>query len=174
MFKSGILLQWKCSKQNCWGWYYEKPPLLKDINNNFLRKKIFEEDLYNEYLLQLRDLENRKNIELSKVKDDSHESDEKIKIFSKYHTEYDTIENRFNLFNYQYALLTIDNLTHEYKIGNVILKKITYWQCIVTKRNGDILNIWVKENDVEPFIEKSYDIKNVLLAKHLGRKNKNK
>jgi len=69
----------------------------------------------------------------------------------------------------QYLLLVIEKLSHKYKIGNVLLKEKIYWKCMLTHHTGKIEYIWVEDNEVEPYEEGSYDIKNILLRKHLMR-----
>lgn len=93
-----------------------------------------------------------------------------FRIMKKVRIQDEEILNENKIYYFQYALMAIDKLVHTYKVGNVILKEKIYWQCMLTKRNGDTLNIWVEEDDVEPYVENSYDIKNILLAKHLARR----
>ena len=40
---------------------------------------------------------------------------------------------------------------------------------MLTHHTGKIEYIWVEDNEVEPYEEGSYDIKNILLRKHLMR-----
>lgn len=175
MIKPGMLLQWKSTDQFRWGWHYKEKPLpTVEDDNIFLRiakkVRIYEENLNHEHKLKLIDLQNRKNFELSQVKEDENKFNEIRKIHSKYSIEIQEVEEQIKLFNFQYALLAVDKLVHTYKVGNVILREKIYWQCIMTKRNGETLNVWVEEDDVEPYEENSYDIKNILLTKHLARR----
>lgn len=175
MIKPGMLLQWKSTDQFRWGWYYKEKPLptVQDDNVFFrLMKKvrIYEENLNHEHKIKLLDLQNRRSFDLSQVKEDENKFDEIKKIHAKYSFEAQEIEDQIKLFNFQYALMAIDKLVHTYKVGNVVLREKIYWQCIMTKRNGEALNVWVEEEDVEPYVENSYDIKNILLAKHLARR----
>jgi len=83
-------------------------------------------------------------------------------------------EQVFEELKYQYALLVVDKLSHQYKVGNVILKNKVYWKCILTKQDGTTQYVWVEDDEVEPYVEGSYEIKNLLLKKHLRRiDNKN-
>jgi len=83
-------------------------------------------------------------------------------------------EQVFEELKYQYALLVVDKLSHQYKVGNVILKNKVYWKCILTKQDGTTQYVWVEDDEVEPYVEGSYETKNLLLKKHLRRiENKN-
>lgn len=175
MIKPGMLLQWKSTDKFRWGWHYkEKPSPTVENDNIFFRimkkVRIQDEEILNEniFLLKLLQLEQEKLAEITQVTDDEHKFHAFKKISFKYLLKEKEIENK--IFYFQYALMAIDKLVHTYKVGNVILKEKIYWQCMLTKRNGDTLNIWVEEDDVEPYVENSYDIKNILLAKHLARR----
>ena len=172
LIKPGILAQWKKDKEH-WGLYWVDDP---NVGLKSFREKLFDTEIYRDYVEETKKLFVLRSKEEKELKDknlpEQEYDKELINIFTKYTEKVKNLELERQVFNFQYCFLILEGKNREWKVGNTIIKKQTFWKGMLTRRNNSTNIIWVDENSIEPYTEGSYELHQQLLKKHNERISK--